>query len=131
MILRLDQPMFFANAEPSLRRVADMVADKQKQVPLAHVIISMEETPNLDGTSIEALIVLAKNLHDKGINLSLCRLHRRARLGLMNAASPYLMPSQLSYLSVDRAVKDALAKDRPDQVRDTYTPGARHGLQGS
>ncbi|HBC69854.1 MAG: SulP family inorganic anion transporter [Duodenibacillus sp.] len=131
MILRLDQPMFFANAEPSLRRVADMVADKQKQVPLAHVIISMEETPNLDGTSIEALIVLAKNLHDKGINLSLCRLHRRARIGLMNAASPYLMPSQLSYLSVDRAVKDALAKNRPDQVRDTYTPGARHGLQGS
>ena len=131
MILRLDQPMFFANAEPSLRRVADMVADKQKQVPLAHVIISMEETPNLDGTSIEALIVLAKNLHDKGINLSLCRLHRRARIGQMNAASPYLMPSQLSYLSVDRAVKDALAKDRPDQVRDTYTPGARHGLQGS
>jgi MFS superfamily sulfate permease-like transporter len=128
MIMRLDQPMFFANAEPSLRRVADMIAARQKQEHLHHVILSMEETPNVDGTSIESLIVLAKNLHDKGINLSLCRLHRRARIGLMNAASPYLMPSQLSYLSVDRAVKDALAKERPDQVRDTYTPGARRGL---
>jgi hypothetical protein len=38
------------------------------------------------------------------------------------------MPSQLSYLSVDRAVKDALAKERPDRVRDTYTPGARRPL---
>ncbi len=129
MILRLDQPMFFANAEPSLRRVADMIEARRKDAAVSHVILSMEETPDLDGTSIESLIFLAHNLNSRGIGLSLCRLHRRARIGLMNAASPYLMPSQLSYLSVDRAVKDALAKERPDRVRDTYTPGARRPLQ--
>ena len=128
MILRLDQPMFFANAEPSLRRVADMIEARRKDAAVSHVILSMEETPDLDGTSIESLIFLAHNLNSRGIGLSLCRLHRRARIGLMNAASPYLMPSQLSYLSVDRAVKDALAKERPDRVRDTYTPGARRPL---
>ncbi len=129
MILRLDQPMFFANAEPSLRRVADMIEARRKDAAVSHVILSMEETPDLDGTSIESLIFLAHNLNSRGIGLSLCRLHRRARIGLMNAASPYLMPSQLSYLSVDRAVKDALAKERPDRLRDTYTPGARRPLQ--
>ena len=128
MILRLEQPMFFANAGPSLRRVADMIEARRKDAAVSHVILSMEETPDLDGTSIESLIFLAHNLNSRGIGLSLCRLHRRARIGLMNAASPYLMPSQLSYLSVDRAVKDALAKERPDRVRDTYTPGARRPL---
>ena len=53
------------------------------------------------------------------------------RFAISKVLNSGLMPSQLSYLSVDRAVKDALAKNRPDQVRDTYTPGARHGLQGS
>ena len=126
LITRIDQPMFFANAEPAIHRVRTLLEERLKTSPIRTVIISMEECADLDGTSIEALIVFAETLKDRGVGLRLCRLHRRARIGLMNAASPFLPEERLSYLSVDRAVKDTLAETGPDDVLGEYAPGSRH-----
>ncbi len=107
LVLRIDQPMFFANAEPVLKKATEMFRARAKEERLSHLILSLEESADLDGTSIEALQVFSKRLEDKGCRPMLCRLHRRARSALVRAAVPALLPGQLSLLSVDRAVKIA------------------------
>jgi MFS superfamily sulfate permease-like transporter len=105
LIMRPETPLFFANVEQMLAvvRLQIETADAVKTL-----ILSLEESPDLDGSSIESLMELAGFARERGIALLLARLHGPARAVLTQAAIPALPASALIYWSVDDAVAKAL-----------------------
>ena len=100
LILRPEEPLFFANAEPLLNLV--------RQAVLAHdgihcLVLSLEESSDLDSSTLEGLSDLAAWLAAHRIELRLARLKDEARDALVRAAIPQLPPAALDFLSVDDA----------------------------
>lgn len=105
LIMRPETPLFFANVEQMLAIVRQQIAQLGAVKTL---ILSLEDSPDLDGTSIESLMELAGFASTHGIELLLARLHDPARAVLARAAIPSLPPSALTNWSVDDAVSKAL-----------------------
>lgn len=101
LILRPEEPLFFANAEAVLEGAAARVA----AAPTARaLVLSLEESPNLDGTAIEALGEFAAALQRRGLTLRLARLKDPVVAVLTAAALPGLSGAALSGASVDAVV---------------------------
>jgi len=102
LVVRPEEPLFFANAEPLLAQVRERVqaapADKV-------VVLSLEESPDLDSTSLEALGELCSWLAARGIELRLARLKDLARDALARSHLEQLPYDALHYASVDDAVR--------------------------
>lgn len=100
MILRPEEPLFFANAEP-------MMALARQQVAAAHgvtrVILSLEESPDLDSSALEALADFSDWLQSRAIELRVARLKDAVRQLLLLAALPQLPAATLDYWSVEDA----------------------------
>jgi sulfate permease, SulP family len=106
LIARPDSPMFFANAE----RVLAAIGTQVRSMPGLHaVIVSLEETPDLDSTSIEALSDFAQAMDGKGIVFLLARVKDHVRDVLQRAALGELPERRVAGWSVDDAVTAALA----------------------
>ncbi|MGE8150455.1 SulP family inorganic anion transporter [Pseudomonas vancouverensis] len=105
LIVRPSEALFFANVERILGGALRLV--RHSQVPIHTVILSLEESPNLDGTSIEALQEFFLRVHQEGKRLVLARLKDHAQTVL--AALPEVEANGviLSGLSVDGAVQQA------------------------
>jgi MFS superfamily sulfate permease-like transporter len=94
--------MFFANAEPVLAQVRERVlAEPSDKV----VVLSLEESPDLDSTSLEALGELCIWLASRGVELRLARLKDSARDALVRSNLRHLPADELHYASVDDAVR--------------------------
>ncbi|NCT69082.1 MAG: SulP family inorganic anion transporter [Rhodanobacteraceae bacterium] len=106
LILRPEAPLFFANAEPMLAQARREVA---AHADAGLVILSLEESPDLDGSTLEALADFARWLADRGQWLRVTRLKDRARDVLLRAALPQLPPEALDYWSVADAALAPLA----------------------
>jgi MFS superfamily sulfate permease-like transporter len=106
VILRPETPVFFANVEHMLATAARLADDLG---PHGTLIISLEESPDLDGTSVEALRDFASRNRQAGRRLLLARLKAPVREVLLRAAIDGLPASALTELSVDDAVQLALA----------------------
>ncbi|MBC7622240.1 MAG: STAS domain-containing protein, partial [Aeromicrobium sp.] len=77
----------------------------ETQARAAHtVILSLEESPDLDGSTMEALATFTQALHSGGIRLYIARLKGPAHEVLLRSALPGLERSALLDLSVDDAV---------------------------
>ena len=72
-ILRPAQPLFFANAE----RVLGEVARRSGGAPA--LVLSLEESPDLDSTALDCLIEFDGRLQRDGIRLQLARVHDHIR----------------------------------------------------
>lgn len=83
-IFRPNAPLFFANVEAVLARIRKDAA----AVGSSWIVLSLEETDDLDSTAIEALGEFLEALRKDGNSLVLARLHDRAREGLKLAHSP-------------------------------------------
>ena len=105
LILRPEAPLFFANVVRVLHE-AQLALATQSDVHT--LIISMEESPDLDSTSIEALEDFARINAGAGRRLILTRLKASAQDVLLRASIEYLPASVLMDLSVDDAVDAAL-----------------------
>ncbi|MBB6240703.1 SulP family inorganic anion transporter [Rhodanobacter sp. MP1X3] len=110
MILRPEEPLFFANAEPMLalaRQRVLMQADPRQplatQSSVSCVVLSLEESPDLDSSALEALADFADWLHARNIELRVARLKDAVRQLLLIAALPQLPPPTLDYWSVEDA----------------------------
>jgi MFS superfamily sulfate permease-like transporter len=106
LILRPEEPLFFANAEPLL------AAARQRVLRQAHVrlvILSLEESPDLDGTALESLGEFAAWLAARKIEMRVARLKDAGRDALMRANFGQLPSAGLDYSSVDDAVSDSPA----------------------
>jgi len=104
LIVRPSEALFFANAERILGAALRLMRHSQAQA----VVLSLEESPDLDGTSIEALAAFFAQVHGEGKRLVLARVRHDARevlQGLPEALASHVL---LSGLSVDGAVQLAL-----------------------
>jgi len=115
LILRPEEPLFFANAESILALARQQVVDH----PSARVVvISLEESPDLDSTALEALADFAAWAGTRGIVLRVARLKDTVHDLLVRAALPQLPPRALDYWSVEDAVTVApsIATPQPNGI---------------
>ncbi|MGF6090220.1 SulP family inorganic anion transporter [Pseudomonas sp. 18173] len=103
LIVRPGEALFFANVERILGGALRLV--RHSEEPVHSVILSLEESPDLDGTSIEALQAFFVRVHQEGKRLILARLKDDAQTALAQVQSSGVI---LSGLSVDGAVQQAL-----------------------
>ena len=101
LILRPEEPVFFANAEPLLALARQRVL---QETDVRLVVFSLEESPDLDGTSLESLGEFAAWLAARNIELRVARLKEASRDALMRANFSQLPMTGLDYSSVDDAV---------------------------
>lgn len=80
-IFRPNAPLFFANSEASLRAIGEAGAKRAEPV----LILSLEESNDLDSTAVEALGEFAETLKAASCRLILARAHDRVR-DVLNAA---------------------------------------------
>lgn len=102
LVLRPEEPLFFANAQPLLSLVRQRLL---RQPSVRRVVLSLEESPDLDGTTLEVLGEFCSWLATRHIELRVARLKERARDALWRARLPLLPPTALDYSSVDDAVR--------------------------
>ncbi len=101
LILRPEAPLFFANAETIFAHAGRRARERSG---VRRVILSLEESPDLDSTALEALADFATWLQANGIALRVARLKDDVRELLMRASLPQLPPEALDYWSVEDAV---------------------------
>jgi sulfate permease, SulP family len=102
LVLRPEEPLFFANAEP----VMNLLRESVLAHPEAHLLIlSLEESPDLDTTAVESLSEFCTWFKKRGGELRLARLKEYAREVLVRAKLPGLQGEALDYSSVDDAVR--------------------------
>ncbi len=76
LILRPEEPLFFANAE---RVVAEVMRVVRSRTEVSSVVLSMEESSDIDSTAAECLLELDKWLKDEGKILVLARVKDAVR----------------------------------------------------
>lgn len=97
-IWRPAQPLFFANADA----VLNVIAARIREEPATHIlVVSLEESFDLDSTALDALLEFDAMLRASGRTVHYARVHDRVR-DFIALAAPALM-DYLSY-SVDDAV---------------------------
>lgn len=102
LVLRPEEPLFFANAEPLMTQVRERALAQ----PAAKVLVlSLEESPDLDSTALEAIGEFCAWFFRRGGELRLARLKEDAREGLLRARVAQLPAATLDYSSVDDAVQ--------------------------
>lgn len=106
LVLRPEAPLFFANVE---RMLAQVLLQCRAHGAASAVVLSLEETPDLDGTTIEAIETLVKDMARDGRILMLARLKEPVIAVLQRARITGLPPASFNYFSVDDAVSAAQA----------------------
>jgi len=106
LILRPEEPLFFANAESVLALARQRV---ESRADCRIVVLSLEESPDLDGTALEALADFAAWLGSRNTPLRVARLKDGVRGLLLRAALPQLPPQALDYWSVEDAAGAAVS----------------------
>lgn len=108
LILRPETALFFANAERVLAQARNLISVAGDSVHT--VILSLEESPDLDSSSVEALEDFCTAIIGEHKRLLLARLKPPAQQVLIRAAIPGLPIETLGELSVDDAVQVALSR---------------------
>jgi len=124
LIVRPEEPLFFANAERVLGKVRAML-QQPHDPPLHTVMLSLEETPDVDSTTIESLRIFAAECAARGLQLSIVRLKPRALAALQRATDDTLRPTMLHELSVDDCVQ-SLAASASAPASTPVSPPAGH-----
>ena len=102
LVLRPEEPLLFANADPVLA-LARLTIQRVPSPKL--VVLSLEESPDLDGSSLESLAEFSAWLQKRQVELRLARLKDSARDALLRAGLVQLPATALEYSSVDDAVR--------------------------
>ncbi|AOK58969.1 hypothetical protein WM29_07425 [Burkholderia ubonensis] len=109
LIARPEAQLFFANADRMLNRVRALM----KAAPDTHtVLLSLEETPDVDGTTIESLRTFAAECAARGQRFAMVRLKLHALHALHRAADDTLRADAMSELSVDESLQQLQASGR-------------------
>ncbi|KVO26997.1 SulP family inorganic anion transporter [Burkholderia ubonensis] len=109
LIARPEAQLFFANAVRMLNRVRALMM----AAPDTHtVLLSLEETPDVDGTTIESLRTFAAECAARGQRLAMVRLKLHALHALHRAADDTLRADAMSELSVDESLQQLQASGR-------------------
>jgi len=101
LIARPEVPLFFGNAEAVFASIRSRIDGAG---PLQRFVLSLEESPDLDATSIEALCDFAAFVRARGAELALARVKDGVRDLLARVHSPDLPAAVYASWSVDDAV---------------------------
>lgn len=118
MVLRPEEPLFFASAE---RVATDIMAAVNSRSAVKFVILSLEESSDLDSTAAECLLELDQRLRDNGKQLILARVKGPVRELLTSLAPDQLGSSSGMFWSVADAVEYSIAKQ---EFQPNGTPSA-------
>jgi sulfate permease, SulP family len=110
LILRPEEPLFFVNAESVLALARQQL---ERHAGIRVVVLSLEESPNLDSTALEALADFSVWLGARDITLRVARLKDTVRELLLRAALPQLSPQTLNFWSVEDAAAAAAPAPQP------------------
>jgi len=113
LIVRPEERLFFGNADAVM---SDISARVRRRAGLHSVVLSLEECPDLDSTSIEALTELASELKQAGVELRLARVKDGVRELLQRVQIPGLNPDCYAAWSVDDAVEALMQPAMAHQV---------------
>jgi MFS superfamily sulfate permease-like transporter len=106
LIVRPEEPLFFANVDRMFAFIRQRI-EAAENGGLRTIVLSLEESPDLDGTCLETLGEFARYLADRKVGLLLARLKDPVLALLNHAAIPYLPATALTNWSVDDAVEAA------------------------
>jgi MFS superfamily sulfate permease-like transporter len=106
LILRPEAPLFFANVERMLSEMRRRISDSAARA----FVLSLEETPDLDGTTIEALAAFTAEQGAAGRTTVLARL-KDPVLALLQGAMAGQPATRLEAGSVDAALASLAAAD--------------------
>ncbi|MBU6258596.1 MAG: SulP family inorganic anion transporter [Burkholderiales bacterium] len=108
LVLRPEEPLFFASAE---RVVAEVVQRAAARDGLRGVVLSLEESADLDSTAVECLLELDQRLQARGQHLVLARTKDPVRELLGRLAPQGIGAPDRLYWSVDDAVQGVSRRD--------------------
>lgn len=103
MILRPEEPLFFANAEPVFSEIKFLFLTKGADTNC--IIISLEECPDLDSTSLEALQDFANFITKQQKKL----IFARAKISVQELLRRTMTESLNSVIITDLSVNDAVS----------------------
>ncbi|MDD2874225.1 MAG: SulP family inorganic anion transporter [Azoarcus sp.] len=101
LIVRPEEPLFFANAE----QVFEVIAQRANKMQPHTIVLSLEACDDLDATATEALAEFVSRLQQQRVRLILARVKDRARESLMRAG---LISDTNAILAVHWSVDDAV-----------------------
>ncbi len=108
LVLRLDVPLFWANAS----EIHDRVLGTVEEYPDTHVVLlDLEATSQLDTTSIDMLELILTRLREREIDLYLVRVFYRARLTLAKAGFIEQLGEDHMWHSISAGVRAARASN--------------------
>ncbi|XAH23131.1 SulP family inorganic anion transporter [Xylophilus sp. GW821-FHT01B05] len=102
LIARPEVPLFFGNADAVFASIRSRIAATPT---LQRMVLSLEESPDLDATSIEALCDFAAYVRARGAQLELARVKDQVRDLLGQVNSPDLPALVYASWSVDDAIR--------------------------
>ncbi len=107
LVMRPEEPVFFANAEAILSRVRAHAQLHQART----LVLSLEMCDDLDATSVEVFGEFLAAMQAAGTKLLLARLKDRPRDALARGGNPLVLQAlrERSYWSVDDAAQAAVA----------------------
>jgi sulfate permease, SulP family len=114
LVLRPDEPTFFANAETLRTEIRARVISAGPSVHA--LVLDLEMTGALDVPALDMLARVADELGDRGIRLLLARVHAEAAAGLERSGLAARLGQDGVYAQVIDAVRAAQA-DRIDGTR--------------
>jgi sulfate permease, SulP family len=123
VVLRLDVPLFWANASEIHDRIMAAVDEHPEAVA---VLLDLEATSQLDTTSIDSLELILTRLRERGIDLYLVRVFYRARLTLAKAGFIDQLGEDHMWHSISAGVRAARnatrlsGKPHPQEQIDAY-----------
>ncbi|HET7901281.1 MAG TPA: SulP family inorganic anion transporter [Candidatus Nanopelagicales bacterium] len=104
LVLRLDVPLFWANATEVVTQVLEAVDEH----PGTHsLLLDLEATSQLDTTSVDALDVLLAKLRARGVELYLVRVFQRARAVLRRSGFMDRLGAERMWHSISAGVRAA------------------------
>lgn len=107
LVLRPEEPLFFASAERVVGEVGRRVREREA---VRTVVLSLEETADLDSTAAECLLELDHHLRQQGRSLLLSRVKDPVRELLSRWDPQGLGGQDRMFLSVAEAVRASQAK---------------------
>ncbi|MDQ3058176.1 MAG: SulP family inorganic anion transporter [Pseudomonadota bacterium] len=106
LIMRPEEPLFFANAE----QVFHVVRQRAEAMQASVVVLSLEVCDDLDSTAVETLAELAAALERQGTRLLLARVKDRPRQALIRVGLTHAAVGGVAlFWSVDDAARAAAA----------------------
>jgi len=116
VIVRLDAPLYFFNANVARTQILELVAARQ---PAPHgVLIDLAATADLDVTSADMLAELVSDLQARDVEVLLAQVKGAVRDRLRKMGLMAEIGEERVYLSVGAGVSDFLRRWPPDSTAD-------------